>query len=328
MRVRSGRWWLLPLATILGSAVLGTAFVAEGLNNLLSEPATTLSDAALADQRVSGRAAAARQLGERVLARNIFDSATGALAWEDVPPQPPPPQIPALASAEAAPARCGAGLRLVASVVNAARPERSFAALRKDERTQLLALGGRFDDLTLYALRPTRAYLQAPGGSLCFLPVFLSANERVRPEPKSSLAGSARTPADEKPKSKANKPPLFSKEELDRGVTPLGKSGYAVSRELLLRALKDPGAAGAGAQFKPVERDGQTVGMEIRSVRKGSPLEYMGIQSGDVVRSLNGADLTTPVGLLGALSALRSSDTVSLQVVRDGASKSIQYLLD
>jgi general secretion pathway protein C len=121
---------------------------------------------------------------------------------------------------------------------------------------------------------------------------------------------------------------LFSKEELDRGVTPLGKSGYAVSRELLLRALRDPGAAGAGAQFKPVERDGQTVGMEIRSVRKGSPLEYMGIQSGDVVRTLNGADLTTPVGLLSALSAARNADTVVLQVVRDNVPRNIQYLLD
>lgn len=330
MRVRSGRWWLLPLATILGSAVLGTAFVAEGLNNLLGEPATTLSDAALVDQRVSGaRAAAARQLGERVLARNIFDSSTGSLAWE-VPPQPPAPQpVPAFAAAEAAPpARCGAGLRLVASVVNAARPEASFAAVRKDDRTQLLALGARLDDLTLYALRPTRAYLQASSGSLCFLPVFLSASERPRPDAKSPLAGTARAPADDKGKAKTSKPPLFTKEELDRGVTALGKSGYAVSRDLLLRALKDPGAAGAGAQFKPVERDGQTVGMEIRSVRKGSPLEYMGIQSGDVVRSLNGADLTTPVGLLGALSALRNSDTVSLQVVRDGAARSIQYLLD
>jgi general secretion pathway protein C len=329
MGIRSGRWWLLPLATILGSAVLGTAFVAEGLNNLLSEPGTALSDAALVDRQVSGaRAAAARQVGEQVLARNIFDSSTGALAW-NVPAEPPSARpVPARAAPDAAPpARCEAGLRLVASVVNEARPERSFAAVRKQDKTQLLALGGRLDELTLYALRSTRAYLQAPSGSLCFLPVFLGPGERPRPEPKLP-ASAARTQADEKPKAKGSKPPLFSKEELERGVTALGKAGYAVSRELLLRALKDPGAAGAGAQFKPVERDGQTVGMEIRAVRKGSPLEFMGIQSGDVVRSLNGADLTTPVGLLSALTTLRSSDSVTLQVVRDNVPRSIQYLLD
>jgi general secretion pathway protein C len=330
MRNLSGRWWLLPLATILGSAVLGTAFVAEGLNNLLTEPGTALSDAELIDRQVSGaRAAAARRVGEQVLARNIFDSATGSLAWNAAAEPPPAPPVPVRAAVDAAPpARCEAGLRLVASVVNAARPERSFAAVRKQDKTQLLALGGRLDELTLYALRPTRAYLQAPSGSLCFLPVFLGPSERPRPEPKLPAVSAARAPADDKPKAKGSKPPLFSKEELERGVTVLGKAGYAVSRELLLRALKDPGAAGAGAQFKPVERDGQTVGMEIRAVRKGSPLEYMGIQSGDVVRSLNGADLTTPVGLLGALTTLRSSDSVTLQVVRNNVPRSIQYLLD
>jgi general secretion pathway protein C len=333
MRIRSRRWWLLPLTMLLASAVLGTAFVAEGLNNLLSEPATTLADAALVDgQRSSQRAAAARQLGERVLARNIFDSATGALAW-DAPVEPSsvapaPAPAPAAPAPGAAPPRCGAGLRLVASVVNAVHPEHSFAALRQDDKTQLLALGARMGELTLYALRPTGAYLQASSGSLCFVPVFLSASERPRPEPRVPATGPARAPGEDRAKAKTTKPPLFAKEELERGVTPLGKAGYAVSRELLLRALKDPGAAGAGAQFKPVERDGHTVGMEVRAVRKGSPLEFMGIQNGDVVRSLNGADLTTPVGLLGALSALRSSDTVMLQVVRDNVPRSIQYLLD
>ena len=108
----------------------------------------------------------------------------------------------------------------------------------------------------------------------------------------------------------------------------LGKAGYAVSRELMLRALKDPGAAAAGAQFRPVERDGHTVGMEIRAVRDGSPLQALGVKSGDVVRSLNGADLSTPVGLLSALKTVRDSDSLSLQIERDGATRSLQYLLD
>lgn len=330
MRNRSGRWWLLPLATILGSGVLGTAF-AGGLNNLLTEPATRLSDAALVDRHASrGRAAGARQLGEQVLARNIFDSSTGPLGWD------PPAETPAVATLPAAPppadpalpARCGPDLRLVASVVNAARPERSFAAVRKGDKTQLLGLGGGIDALTLYALRPTRAYLQAPSGSLCFLPVFLPAGERPRPEPRVPATGAARAPAEDKKGKKTSKPPLFAKEELERGVTPLGKTGYSVSREMVLRALKDPAGAAAGAQLKPVERDGRTVGMEIRTLRKGSPLEYMGIKPGDVVRGLNGVDLMTPEGLLGAMAAVRSADTVSVQIVRDGAPRNLQYLLD
>src|SRR5262249_38683699 len=119
MRIRSGRWWLLPLATILGSAVLGTAFVAEGLNNLLTEPATSLSDAGLAAKHGhAARSVAARHLAERVLARNIFDSSTGPLSWNEAALESPvtaPASAPAPTDA-APPARCNQNLRLVASV--------------------------------------------------------------------------------------------------------------------------------------------------------------------------------------------------------------------
>jgi general secretion pathway protein C len=324
MRDHPRKRWLLSLAAILGTLGAGSIFVAEGLSKLLTNPSTILSDAALADRNTSPvRTAMARQLAERVLARNIFDSTTGPLSWDGTTPPPPltKPQAP-IGNGEPPP-RCGGGLRLVASIVNAAHPERSFAAVRREDKTHLLALGGQLDDLTLFALRPTRAYLHAKAGSLCFLPVFLSANERPTLETK---APAPRVAHEEKPKPKS-KQPLFSKEELERGVTPVGRGGYAVARELLLRALKDPGSAGAGAQFRAVERDGAT-GMEVRSVRNGSPLKAMGIQNGDVVRSLNGADLTTPVGLLTALRTVRESDTVTLTLVRDNVTQSIQYLLD
>jgi general secretion pathway protein C len=306
------------------------AFLADGSSSLYRQPERFLADAEAADRpQPRPYAILARQLGERVLARNIFDSQTGPLSWEP-PAEPtaaaaePPPMVAASAGP---PPNCPASLRLVASMVNARHPERSLAALRKDGKTHLLAPGGRLDDLTLFALRSERAYLAAADGALCTLPVFLAASERPPSEPKLPAAPPPRA-ADKDAKPKPKSRVLFSKEELDHGVVPLGRGGYAITRQLVLRALADPGGAAAGAQFRPVEHDGQVVGMELRAVRSGSPLKYMGLQSGDVVRSLNGADLTTPVGLLSALRAVRESDTVSISITRDNAHQTIQYLLD
>lgn len=332
MRYRPFERRPLSRSAVLVTSCIALAFLADGGFSLYRQPERFLADAEAADRpQPRPHAILARQLAERVLARNIFDSQTGPLSWEakaEPPPAPAEPP-PTVAASAAPPPNCPASLRLVASMVNAQHPERSLAALRKDGKTHLLAPGGRLDDLTLFALRPARAYLAAADGALCTLPVFLAASERPPSEPKLPATPPARAAdKDKDAKPKAKSKVLFSKEELDHGVVPLGRGGYAIARQLVLRALADPGAAAAGAQFRPVEHDGQVVGMELRAVRSGSPLKYMGLQSGDVVRSLNGADLTTPVGLLSALRAVRESDSVSISITRDNAPQTIQYLLD
>ncbi len=302
--------------------------------NLLTRASPALADAVVMDRESSGVAAhrrpaanlealAARRLGEQILARNIFESRPEAAPQDAVQAPAEPAPEPETPPADAPVPRCSAGLRLVASIVDAARPERSLAAVRKDERMHLLAPGTQLDDLTLVTVRPAYAYLHSTTGALCSLAVFASPGERANGEPKPA----APPPVQEsKPASKSKA--FFSSEELERGVRPLGRRGYSVARALVIKALTDPGKASAGALFRAVDRNGRSDGMEVRAVRDESLLRRMGIQSGDVVRSLNGADLTTPTGLLGALRAVREADTVTIEIRRGDAVQSLQYLLD
>lgn len=316
------------VATIAVSTLASAAFVLEGLRVLRSEPASALSDAALLDRGTSGlRAPSGREVGVRVLARNIFDSQTGPLSWEEASAPPPASgsggegEVPA---PSALPAPCDAAqqLRLVAAVVNSVRPEQSFAALRVQGKTHLLGIGGQVDDVTLLALRPSYAYVRHGAVAACTLPVFLPPGQRPKAKPPAAKAPRPAAPA--RPKRK----PLFSEQEITSGVRSLGGGRYAVSRSLLMRALRSPTGASLGARMRPVERYGRTVGWELARLRKGSALARMGLQKGDLLRSVNGHELSDASTLLVALRMLQQADSVTLAITRGNAVQHLQYTLD
>jgi general secretion pathway protein C len=207
-------------------------------------------------------------------------------------------------------------------VVNETRPRLSLAMVRKPAGTAVVFLGGRVDDFTVVAIESARAALQTSDGARCALSAVSQASPSVAPAPVPA-ATVAETP-DKPPPGK----PVFSRAELASGVRLLGTGSYLLSRSLLLKALSNPGGAAGGAWFRLFEREGRRVGMEVRAVRDGSALQAMGMQTGDVVRSVNGIALDTPDGLMAALRAARESDTVALAIQRDGLASDLRYTID
>src|SRR6185503_11277123 len=67
----------------------------------------------------------------------------------------------------------------------------------------------------------------------------------------------------------------------------------------------------------PEMRDNKVIGLKMM-VKPGSVLESFGVQSGDIVRSINGIDLTDPQKAMLAYSRMRSDKSLSVVVERDG----------
>jgi PDZ domain len=226
------------------------------------------------------------------------------------------------------PARCQGDLRLVASVVNERRPQLSLAVVRNRAGAHVLALGGRMDNLVLVALEPEYAELRNDGGERCILSVFdpgargLPATRVVTPLPRPALSSESSAGAEPKPRA------MFTPDELSRGLRALGDGSFVVTREFLLKALNNPGGAASGAHFRLIERNGHGLGMEVRAVREGSVLSRMGLASGDVVKSINGIEVTTPLGLLDVLRAARGADSVTLTVVHGGKERALRYRVE
>jgi PDZ domain len=251
-------------------------------------------------------------------------SARGAARADDTPGLRP--GLGPIASPGVVEATCPGELRLVASVVMDARPDLSLAMVRSGtgEGAAMINVGGRVAGYTLSSLERDRAHLRSPEGTSCTLFVFGSRTARPA-SPRAAQASATAAPDEaDPPKGK----PVFSGEELARGVRPLGGDRYRIDRPLFLRALGNPGGAAGGAYFRAVERDSRVVGMEVRGVRTPSPLSAMGIRSGDVVLRVNGIALDDAVELLSALRDARQAELVTLQITRDGAERMFQYQVD
>lgn len=203
------------------------------------------------------------QVSRAILRRNIFDSRTGPLSWS-------PPTLPDLEAAphdaeqgEASPAwaeppRCAEKLRMVGSVIVANNPDRSLAVLEKDTQSKLLRVGDRFDEHTLLAVRPSFAYVQQGEDELCWVPLFLSAEERKkRTPPKAKKPAKATKPA----KKKKNVKPAFSSEELAQGIVHSGGHNYRIARDFFERAMKDAASVARGVRMRPQQQDGRAVGV-------------------------------------------------------------------
>jgi general secretion pathway protein C len=228
---------------------------------------------------------------------------------------------------EQASVRCQEDLRLVASVFNEQRPQLSLAVVRNRDGARMLALGGRLDNLVLVALQPDYVELRSEAGERCILSVF---DPSARAAPAAPSARPAAQPTPEPPRAHEEPAPraMFTQEELSRGLRSLADGSFVLTRELLLKALKNPGGAASGAHFRLLERDGRGVGMEVRAVREGSALSRMGLRSGDVIKSINGIEVTNPLGLLEVLRAARSADSVTLSIVHDGKERALRYRIE
>lgn len=235
---------------------------------------------------------------------------------EEAPVEGPPlvrdtqtPRLPA----------CPSELRLVGSAVNARRPQLSRVVVRSGQGAFVVAGGGRVGEFVVERIRAASAELRRSDGERCLLTGWTSAPPV---EARPGIVAPAEPRVEAKPKA------LFSRQELTAGVRALGGGDYQVARELLLKGLTNPGGAASGAWFRPHVRDGKSVGMEVRAVRDGSPLAALGIESGDVARSVNGIAIDSPDGLLSALRAVRESSTITISIVRDDRSRDLRYFVD
>jgi type II secretory pathway component PulC len=211
-------------------------------------------------------------------------------------------------------AACDEGLRLLGSVVNAAHPHRSLAAVEVRGGTRVLRTGERIGDSLLVSLGPRRAYLRDVDGTTCMLRVTPEAVTRPAPARPQGAAAARR--------------PALTAAELTAGIRSLGGDNYAVSRSLLERALGDPAALRRSARLQVVKKNGRTEGIRLSRLRAQSPLTFLGLQKGDVVRKLNGFDLADPAGALEALAMLKSQSSVSLALLRGGQPRTLTYAME
>lgn len=297
------------IAIVLVALGVSGALLGRGVVELAVGPLVSFASPA---ERVEAEVVVRDRLadGDAILARNVFDSRLDLTEPPDCPDCPDPP-----VHDEERPS-CD-GLRLAGSVVDAARPERSMVALVTTAGRDVFGIGGRVGERTVTAIDRERVVLEDERGA-CEIAMF---------EP----------PPVEEPVEREVPPTVgrivdvdpslggVTAETLDAAITETAAGHWTVSRSLVDELERAGPAVFATARAIPRSEDGRVIGMQLFGIRRAGLLGRLGIQNGDVVRSVNGFDLSDPTEALAALAALRDAERLTVHLDRRGARTTLDY---
>ena len=119
--------------------------------------------------------------------------------------------------------------------------------------------------------------------------------------------------------------PQQSKGDDDFDIRNVGPNQYVVKRADLNKATGNLGALASQARIVPSAKDN---GFKIFSIAKDSLYSKIGIQNGDVLKSINGIELSSPDKALEAYSRLQSASKLSLDIVRKGQNETLEYTIE
>jgi general secretion pathway protein C len=217
-------------------------------------------------------------------------------------------------------------MRLVGALLNERRPEASFAAITNAAGKVLLYRQGmQVDGRQVMRINSSSVYLQPSGTPLCQLAMFApppppggsppiaAATPPSTPEPIAAAGGDSGGTGG------------IPASELEAGITAVSEREFNIQRSLVDRLLENQAELMRTARIIPHEEGGRTVGVKLYGIRRNSLLGRLGVQNGDMLRTINGYDMSSPDSALEAYSRLRGADHLTLSVVRRGNAMTLDY---
>jgi len=317
-------------AILLATLVLCAFFLAQGTTRVLASELLAQDPAALDTSSKPLPNATPTFLRKRdpviLLRRNIFDSARGDLTAEPLPESTDGAVGQPIADwdpSKPAPT-CTGRLRLVGSVMSPGYPEWSFAAIAgtNDGKTLLYREGSSIDGSLVLAVQPSSVVVTHSGGPCRLLMFGEEEGSTARmPAPSAPPAPAASSPLD--PRSAG-----LNDAELDQGIEKISDTKFKIQRNLVDKALANQGSLMKAARVIPHEENGRVVGVKLYGIRRNSLLGRLGVRNGDMLRTINGFDMTSPDTALEAYSRLRTADKLVLAIKRQNNEMNLEYNIE
>ncbi len=288
---------LITLAIIAFFLASGTNELAAGtISRLLpgGEPAPEVN-VTINRTTVSNRNAIPS--GAIIVSRNIFDSTPPGEEEEVLADEMPLPTDGSLPLVQ-----CTMGdVKLLAMVSSPRDPDWSMVSLEVGGQARLYRAGDAVQDRTVSQIGWRYLLLRGTRDE-CFIDMFDQNPARIRP------SGPAVADADAPP------PPG----EPTPGIAVNGEFERTVNRSVVDQALANPTSFAKDVRVRPYKKDGEVVGFRLRRVQRGSAIEQLGAQRGDVLHSVNGIELKSVDDALTAYQKLRSDNQLVFSVTRAG----------
>jgi general secretion pathway protein C len=115
------------------------------------------------------------------------------------------------------------------------------------------------------------------------------------------------------------------KSDDDFEIKQVGENQYVIRRQDIQKATGNLNALATQARIIPARKEN---GFRILNIRNGSLYQKIGIQNGDVIKSINGIDISSPDKALEAYSRLQSASKISIDIVRRGGNQTLEYTIE
>ena len=112
--------------------------------------------------------------------------------------------------------------------------------------------------------------------------------------------------------------------DIDKGVRCNGAS-CEVDRSLIDKVLANTTALATSARFVPSIKDGKPNGFKLYAIRPGSIFAKIGMQNADLIKAINGLDMSTPDKALEAYSKLKTASHLTVMLERRGENITLDY---
>ncbi|MFW5937051.1 MAG: type II secretion system protein GspC [Desulfosalsimonas sp.] len=116
----------------------------------------------------------------------------------------------------------------------------------------------------------------------------------------------------------------------DRDIsTDSGGGPIDIDREEVSAAMQDVNKLMRQVRVRPYfDEDGSPAGIMLSGIRSNSIFEDMGLESGDIVKAINGRQIRSVEDAMQFYENLKSASEVELQIQRSDSQQTIQYRID
>lgn len=312
-------FWMVVIA--LGA--IATWFFAAGLTQLIAGKWLPLEPQALAASGGAPRSglvlpppgAAARTLSAKsILENNPFDSVTGPIIDAPVVVDTGPV---ANDSGEQMFPPCGSGPKLEITVVDPQKPAKSFAVVSTGEgmaNKPLVREGSSVGGREVAVIVREKVYFKE-GASYCYVGMFLPP-DAPKPQP---------TPAAPVLVDPGGPGPGKVPSDIEKGIQKVDDHTFNVDRNVVDKIIENQAELMKSARIIPEQENGKVVGIRMLNIRPETLLGKLGLQTGDMLKTINGFDMTSPEKALEAYAKLRTAPSIQVGVVRNGKPMNIEF---
>ena len=112
--------------------------------------------------------------------------------------------------------------------------------------------------------------------------------------------------------------------DIDKGIRCNG-SNCEVDKTLIDKVLANTTALATSARFVPSIKDGKPNGFKLYAIRPGSMFAKIGMQNADLIKAINGLDMSTPDKALEAYTKLKTASHLTVMLERRNENITLDY---